>query len=67
MSDSQLIEEVLLHLLGNGAKSLHEVNVIWEDEHVLSLRWRGRTRAGSAKVLKSGIKWSLLHHEEHTL
>lgn len=65
MSESELIKEVILQLLGPELAEQADVWVLRQDEVTLSLQWRipTETRAGSAKVLKLEDGWKLLHHE----
>jgi hypothetical protein len=65
MSESKIIEEVLQHLLGGRLKLLHEVRVVWEDQYILSLRWKLKGGAkGWAKVIKEESDWRVSLTEE---
>jgi hypothetical protein len=64
MSESKLIERVMLGLLGREITRVQEIRIRWEDDVLLSLQWRLRDDPQTyfAKVAKEGEEgWTLLH------
>ena len=66
MYPNPLIKEVIQELLREESSKLLECWLVWEDEQVLSFRWRlhGDMTTQGAKVLKRpGGGWQLLSRE----